>query len=128
VDCYLETEALVLLIEGKRNEPLSSATEWFPQRDQVVRNVEVAREVARQTGKNYAVLLCAEQLIELGPSRFEESLPHLASGERDELRSHYAGCVTWGTIVANLCPEFKLPEKVDSTVPSILRARSGRCE
>jgi hypothetical protein len=42
VDCWLETEHLVLLIEGKRRESLSAATAWYPARNQLVRNLEVA--------------------------------------------------------------------------------------
>src|ERR1700722_7293900 len=60
VDCLLETDTLILLIEGKRTEPLAMATRWFPQRNQVVRNLEVARAVAAERDKDYAVILLAE--------------------------------------------------------------------
>jgi hypothetical protein len=36
VDCWLETDQLVVFIEGKRTEPISAATSWFPVRNQVV--------------------------------------------------------------------------------------------
>jgi hypothetical protein len=46
VDCWLETEHLALLIEGKRRESLSNATAWYPARNQLVRNLEVASDYA----------------------------------------------------------------------------------
>jgi hypothetical protein len=41
VDCWLETERTVLVIEGKRTELLSAATAWYPARNRLVRNLEV---------------------------------------------------------------------------------------
>jgi hypothetical protein len=60
VDCLLETETLLLLIEGKRTEPVSNSTNWFPARNQIIRNLEVAQTLA--AGRQFAVLLCSEEL------------------------------------------------------------------
>jgi hypothetical protein len=46
VDCWLETDRLLLFVEGKRSEPLSPSTDWFPERNQLVRNLEVVGELA----------------------------------------------------------------------------------
>ena len=94
VDCYLETENLVLFIEGKRTEPLSSATDWYPQRNQLVRNLEVAKAIAKE--KDFAVLiLCEEPLSPLSDQEFIDSLPHLHKQDALDMRNHYLGCVTW---------------------------------
>ena len=76
VDCWLETEKLVLFVEGKRTEPLSSSTHWFEQRSQLVRNLEVAGEIAN--GKSAAVLVVSEEPIaELTDIIVAESTPAL---------------------------------------------------
>lgn len=101
VDCYLETENLVLLVEGKRNEPLSSTTMWYPKRNQIVRNLEVAQEIGRRKNKEYAVLLASEKPVEFD---FEEDiktgLPHFNKEENDEIRNHYLGNIYWEDIWA----------------------------
>jgi hypothetical protein len=35
VDCWLETERLLLFVEGKRSESLSASTHWYPKRNQL---------------------------------------------------------------------------------------------
>ena len=45
VDASFETDACLLLIEGKRTETVSSSTRWFKSRNQLWRNVEVAGEL-----------------------------------------------------------------------------------
>jgi hypothetical protein len=94
VNCYLETENLVLFVEGKRTEPLSSATDWYPKRNQLVRNLEVAKVIAKE--KDYAVLiLCEEPLAPISDQEFIDGLPHLQKHEALAMRDHYLGCVTW---------------------------------
>ncbi len=39
VDCFLETDKLVLLIEGKRTENLAESTAWYSGRNQLHRNL-----------------------------------------------------------------------------------------
>lgn len=94
VDCYLETENLILLIEGKRTEPLSACVNWYPGRNQLVRNLEEAQELAND--KPFAVLLIAEDNFDpLTPEIISISLPHFSSEERQTLMQHYLGCLTW---------------------------------
>lgn len=119
VDCYLETESLVLLIEGKRCEPISAATDWYPLRNQVIRNLEVAQAVAAREQKNFAVLLCAEKCdgrLELSEASWAQSLPHFSSAQITELRRHYLGCAEWKTIAAQLCSNLQLPDDIDGAL------------
>jgi hypothetical protein len=46
IDCVLMTPELVVAIEGKRTEPLSAATDWYPKRSQLVRNLEAGKQLA----------------------------------------------------------------------------------
>jgi len=95
VDCYLETDDFVLLIEGKRKEPLSGSTKWYPARNQLIRNLEAASEFAH--GKNYGLLLVVESkagIPQISPM-LADSLPHLNSDQRASLESHYLGATTW---------------------------------
>ena len=64
IDCVLMTDRLVISIEGKRTEPLSAATDWYPQRSQLVRNLEAANQLAR--GRAWASLLMSEEAIPAG--------------------------------------------------------------
>jgi hypothetical protein len=124
VDCILETENYLLLIEGKRTERISNSTDWFPKRNQVVRNVEVARYLAN--GKNFGVMVCAETLVELAEEVWAESLPHLLDSDRAELKLHYLGCVTWSAIVNRLCDGIALPRDVNTAVEMILGVRQRK--
>jgi hypothetical protein len=109
VDCWLETERLVIFIEGKRTESLSPATQWFPKRSQLVRNLEVASEYAGRMGKDFYVLLCTEEPMEVPAQTFTDSLPHLTKSEREAMAGHFLGYVTWETIRKHLCPNLELP-------------------
>lgn len=102
VDCWIETEDLLLLVEGKRTEPLSRSTDWFPKRSQLVRNLEVAGELAR--GRLAAVLLVVEDEVEgeLDPDVVSASTPHLTPAARNELSARYLGQVRWQDLCAKL--------------------------
>lgn len=129
VDCFIETDDLVLLIEGKRTERVSAATVWYPQRNQVIRNLEVAREVAG-AGREYAVLLVMEE----EPTRavvnsmiLTKSLPHMTPEEREKLEGHYLGETTWRTLCDNLAVPFEsLPDTVSEVSPSQIRKFKGK--
>ena len=94
VDCCLETDRLVLFIEGKRKESLSPSTAWYPARNQLIRNLEVAQEIAGD--KDFAVIVIAKQ--DIGPISeeiVEKGLPHFNQEERNDLMKHYLGCILW---------------------------------
>jgi hypothetical protein len=122
VDCLLETRSLLLLIEGKRTEAVSKSTDWFPGRNQVIRNLEVAQALAG--GRNFAVLLCAETPFELPEEAWRNSLPHFSRAQIEELMLHYLGCATWPTIAQQLCSGLQLPEKLDDAIALCLGLRA----
>jgi hypothetical protein len=98
IDCVLMTPQLVVTIEGKRTEPLSAATDWYPKRSQLVRNLEAAKQLAN--GRLWATILLSEVPVpegsDLGLSALPPtSAPHLHDADRDELRAHYLGNLTW---------------------------------
>ncbi len=113
VDCFLETENFILLIEGKRTEPLSTSVNWYPGRNQLVRNLEVAQELTER--KRFAVLVIAEEIIgSLSQEVIITSLPHFSPGERQALLQHYLGCLTWQQV----CNTVNIPyESLPNTVP-----------
>jgi hypothetical protein len=94
VDCYLETDRFLLFVEGKRTEPLSESTVWYKGRNQLIRNLEVAEELAGT--KDYGVMLISEDpMPEPTHAEVDTSLPHLSPEHRDELMKHFLGCRTW---------------------------------
>jgi len=123
VDCYLETENLVLLIEGKRTEPLSSATMWYPERNQIIRNLEVARETAAAKRKDHAVLLIAEKIITFDLMKEAKAgLPHLNQKDIEEISNHYLGCTTWPDVCEATGLLFsELPDTTEEVVTRMRR-------
>lgn len=116
-DCCLETERLVLFIEGKRNESLGSSTNWYPARNQLVRNLEVGQEYAGD--KDFAVFVIAEQDIGLIiPDMVNQSLPHFSHAERKTLMKHYLGCILWADLCRSVGINFK---KLPNTTADIVR-------
>lgn len=112
VDCCLETEKLVLLIEGKRTESLSESTAWFQGRNQLHRNLEAARDMSH--GREYGVLVISEEDVpEAAFGDPASGLPHLSIADRSELMSHFVGCVTWSDVCAATGVDFRsLPRNV----------------
>jgi hypothetical protein len=123
VDCKLETQSLLLFIEGKRTEPISESTDWFPGRNQVIRNLEVAQALIGGQ-KNFAVLICAESEIkEFTDKTWTGSLPHLGHDAIESLQSHYLGTVRWSVIAERLCGGLKLPSNLDEAINTSLQFR-----
>lgn len=109
VDCVLETPRLRIFVEGKRTESLSGGVCWYPARNQLVRNLEVAKEVAGP--KAYAVLLLTEKAMTITSEEVQASLPHYDRRSREELMSHFLGNVTWRDACTATRVEFaSLPE------------------
>ncbi|MDD2230041.1 MAG: hypothetical protein PHY48_11575 [Candidatus Cloacimonetes bacterium] len=94
MDCLLETDDFLLGIEGKRTEPISPATSWFPQRNQIIRNLEVLKEKAGN--KEYALILLTEDGMDpITDKVFEDSLPHCEPAWIIGLQNHYLGSISW---------------------------------
>lgn len=107
VDCLLETEHLLLFIEGKRTEPLSPATMWFKRRSQLIRNLEVCLEMAKE--KPCGVLL----VDEVGENPYTDEalragLPHLKrEAELARVQSVFLGHTTWRRVCEATGLDFK---------------------
>ncbi|MCW2984209.1 MAG: hypothetical protein JWR63_1779 [Conexibacter sp.] len=114
LDCLLMTDKLVVTVEGKRTEPLSATTEWYPTRSQLVRNLEAARYLA--DGRAWASVLISETSDAGGTDAARDtcltaSAPHLDASEREELLAHYLGNITWQqACTATGIPFASLPE------------------
>ena len=94
MDCLIETDDFLLGIEGKRTEKVSSNINWFPQRNQIIRNLEVLK--AKAGGKVYAMLLMNEDGKDpIKDTDFANSLPHYSTQEIAEIKTHYLGAVSW---------------------------------
>ena len=104
VDCYLETNRLIFIIEGKRKEPLANSTTWYRGRNQLLRNLEVAQELSGD--KDSAAVVISESRIDpVTPEVIDRGLPHFSPGERQELLSHYLGNILWN----DLCHATNIP-------------------
>jgi hypothetical protein len=94
----IATDRLVITVEGKRTEPLSSSTGWYPPRTQIVRNLEAARQIAR--GRRWASVVISEKPLspaDVGAvaASLDEAAPHLTYAERGELQAAYLGNISW---------------------------------
>lgn len=96
------------MVEGKRTEGLSVSTDWYPSRNQLLRNLETAAEIAAD--REFAVLLAVEKVDGILPDRktIDAGLPHLSSSAREHLLDHLLGPVTW----ARLCESTSVPLNV----------------
>jgi hypothetical protein len=110
VDCVIETEKLVLFIEGKRNELASKNVSWFIERNQIARNLECAECHAKKAtnSKEFAVLMVIEQgtnedhhYQSVATSSLIRSWPHLTSNGSGQgtLIDAFLGIVTWQDIL-----------------------------
>ena len=115
VDAYLETEDLVVLVEGKRTESgPTTHTTYMPVRHQMLRNIDAAwdgrgdRDVAAffivEGAAGGAVSPEWQQHAETTISRgaLEESLPHRSADERSAIAASFLGVTTWQIV----CREF----------------------
>ena len=121
IDCFLETDDFLLGIEGKRTDKVSPATDWFPQRNQIIRNLEVLKETAGS--KEYALLLMSEDGKDtIKDSDFTNSLPHYSEQEIAEIKTHYLGALTWQQACEAVGLDFNaLPETIRDVSQSIER-------
>ena len=99
MDCALETPDLVLVIEGKRFEPVSSTVSWIPNRNQISRNLEVAAEYARGVNKAFGVLLIGpDGSCPPSEKTLRAGWPHLGESAQNDLLQHFFGATTWGAV------------------------------
>jgi len=120
-DACLETDTLMLVVEGKRTERGSTTTtRWMPTRNQLLRHMDAALEIAGSRsvlglqivegpdGKD-GVEPEAHWLNEASNLRSDQaladSLPHRSIEVRHLLRDGFLGVTTWQRV----CTEFGIP-------------------
>ena len=120
-DAYLETESLVVVVEGKRTEQsTTSKTTFMAKRSQLIRHMDAAWEVA--DGRRVLGLLLVEgespdpMLVperwssasdeQLRPALLMPSLPHRTAEERDIIAGGVLGVATWQGIFEEFSIEW----------------------
>jgi hypothetical protein len=106
LDCLLATPRLVVSVTVPcERGGLRPATPWYPQRSELVRDLESARRLAE--GRAFAgVLIC-----DGGPpaevadgsavaATVAAGTPHLDKAGRDDVRNGYLGCLSWARLRA----------------------------
>jgi hypothetical protein len=97
VDVFIATPRIVVLVEGKRTDMLSPATDWYPRRSQLARNLEAAAAVA--DGRIGVVMLALEHLIpDLDVDSHRDGLRHLDADDQDRMLSGFVGQASWKQI------------------------------
>jgi len=121
VDCALFTSNSVIFVEGKRTElGASKKVEWYPFRNQVLRNLDCAAESAYslQVPYYFCLLIVEGKLCPpgsvrrdainaiLSPEIVERSLPHIVAQERQNMLACYRGFTTWEEIAERLALDY----------------------
>jgi hypothetical protein len=106
LDCFLATERLVVSVTAP-SEPggLRPATPWYPQRSELVRDLEAARRLA--DGRAFVGVLIGGDgpPVEVADeaavgATFAAGAPHLDEAGRDDLRTGYLGHLSWAQLRA----------------------------
>lgn len=125
VDCRLSTGAMTVLVEGKRTESLSRSTDWFPQRNQLARNLEVAAE-SGDDHPSFVLLITEDDGPDLTDGELREGTPHLDDEARARLWSRYLGRCTWDGLCRQLSvgplPTTSTAAEAAKTCEAVLRA------
>lgn len=121
VDAYLETDQLVVVIEGKRTEPApTTKTTWMAVRHQMLRNLDAAGELEKRVvgffiveGRDPDRRIIPDEWHEFArlttSSRaLDGSLPHRTRNERHEIAASFLGVTTWAAV----CDGLSVPLEV----------------
>src|SRR6202012_2808353 len=74
LDCVLITPRIVITVTGKRDAGPNPTTPWYPQRTDLVRNLEAARQIASE--RSWASLVISDRpLAEGSEAAVAQSLP-----------------------------------------------------
>jgi hypothetical protein len=127
-DIFIETDDLIVVIEGKRSETKpTTTTKWMQGRNQMLRHLDCAWEI--RGGKQLVGFFIVE-----GNGRSEDvppdwhtfaadtishptiasSLPHRGQEEQDGIVSCFSGVTTWQRICAEFGLDWTLlPDKIN---------------
>jgi len=107
-DCLIECETAIIWIEGKRDDWLAAGTSWDVCRDQLARNIEAAWLIARETRREYCLIIAYEDQLKHHESALIEGYrgvnwaagwPHLDEHQRREFAQRI-GTIRWRDIAA----------------------------
>jgi hypothetical protein len=106
LDCFLATERVVVSITAPSERGgLHPATPWYPQRSELVRDLEAARRLA--DGRAFVGVLIGDDETPAGvadepaiAATFAGGTPHLDDRGRDDLRDGYLGHLSWAQLRA----------------------------
>lgn len=118
-DAFVETDTLVLVVEGKRTErSTTTKTKWMGKRSQLIRHMDAAWQIA--VGRAVLGLLLVEGESQapmsvpghwslasdeqLKPGLLFPSLPHRTKEERQAIADGVLGVATWQRV----CNEFSI--------------------
>lgn len=115
-DVYIETEDLILVIEGKRTESRPTThTKWMPTRHQMIRHIDCAWEIrGRKQVVGFFIVEGGGEATEppliwqkfandtVKKDNIVASLPHRGEKECREIASCFIGVTTWQRV----CREF----------------------
>jgi hypothetical protein len=120
-DCLIDCEHAVVWVEGKRDDWLAPSTSWDVARDQLARNLEAAWLLARDTGRDYCLIIAYEEQLKhheqalvngYRTGTWSAGWPHLAENQRHEFGQRI-GTIRWREIADEWRETRKLPALVD---------------
>lgn len=120
-DAYIETDQIVLVVEGKRTESSTTTkTKWMPKRSQLIRHMDAAWAKTGERKQVFGLLLVEGESPDpsMVPDRWVQadleqtedemlkaSLPHRTPRQREQFRAGVLGTATWQRV----CDDFGLP-------------------
>lgn len=119
VDAYLETDRLIVLVEGKRTEAgPTTYTTWMRVRHQLLRNLDAALDASDKPAFAFFIVegrppdpkAVPDEWQEftsqtVAPGALEQSLPHRDAETRERIARSFLGVTTWQAV----CAEFGIP-------------------
>lgn len=121
-DVYIETEDVLVVIEGKRTETRPTTdTTWMPVRHQMLRHIDCAWEIrgkkqvigffiveGKAGGEQIPAKWQKFATDTIGVEAIASSLPHRGPDEQHEIASCFAGVTTWRKV----CRELGVDESI----------------
>lgn len=132
VDAYLETDRLIVLVEGKRQERgPTTYTTWMRVRHQLLRNLDAALDASDKPAFAFFIVegrppdlkavpdLWQEFVVKtVSPDALEQSLPHRDGETRERIARSFLGVTTWQAVCAEFgIPLDELPGRVENSRP-----------
>jgi hypothetical protein len=110
LDCVLSTDRLVLVVAAyDAGEVPGPVTPWYPERSEIVRALEAARDLMGEQQSAFATIVLSEAPLaqardEAVASALPAGAPHLDAAAREALHHAYLGNLTWAQAEAAVTP------------------------